>query len=273
MLPRSPGPRPRGSFPGTAPWKRPVNWKPSRSCVSGPGLRAMVLGQPWGSDRISAQPGGGRFHPHPCPPGSRLRAGAAPRSVRPTSGWVATPSDTIKRGRFPSHGRELVREMDRLGFILDATHLCDRTFHEVLDLYQGPIWASHSNCRMLVDDPRQFSDQQIKRLIERGAVIGGRPGCLDAGSGLDSSPEYSGRDRGGSGTGARSYRPHLPAGRKCESCGNRFGPRRRIRHRTDCQGSELHCRPGEAGGAIGEAQLRPGHHRPDPPPQFHPVPA
>jgi membrane dipeptidase len=67
--------------------------------------------------------------------------------------------------------------MDRLGMILDATHLCDRTFHDALDLYNGPVWASHSNCRVLVDDPRQFPDEQIVRLIERGAVIGG---ALDA---------------------------------------------------------------------------------------------
>jgi membrane dipeptidase len=69
-------------------------------------------------------------------------------------------------------GRELIREMDRLGMILDVTHLCDRAFHDALDLFVGPLWASHSNCRALVDDPRQFSDAQIRRLIERGAVIG-----------------------------------------------------------------------------------------------------
>lgn len=80
-------------------------------------------------------------------------------------------------GPLSEFGRELVREMDRLGMILDATHLCDRTFHDALDLYQGPVWASHSNCRVLVDDVRQFPDDQIKRLIERDAVIGG---ALDA---------------------------------------------------------------------------------------------
>ena len=74
-------------------------------------------------------------------------------------------------------GREFVREMDRLGMILDVTHLCDWTFHDALDLHQGPVWASHSNCRALVDDPRQFTDEQIKRLIERGSVIGA---ALDA---------------------------------------------------------------------------------------------
>lgn len=74
-------------------------------------------------------------------------------------------------------GKELVREMDRLGIILDTTHLCDRTFHDALDVYEGPVWASHSNCRALVNDPRQYPDEQILRLIERGAVIGG---ALDA---------------------------------------------------------------------------------------------
>ncbi|MEC9055157.1 MAG: membrane dipeptidase, partial [Verrucomicrobiota bacterium] len=74
-------------------------------------------------------------------------------------------------------GRELIREMDQLGMILDASHLPDRTFHDALDLYEGAVWASHSNCRALVDDPRQISDEQIARLIERGAVIGG---ALDA---------------------------------------------------------------------------------------------
>ncbi|WP_373400350.1 membrane dipeptidase [Algoriphagus halophilus] len=71
------------------------------------------------------------------------------------------------------NGKELLRKMDELGIILDATHLCDQAFWEALDLYQGPVWASHNNCRALVDHNRQFSDEMIKALIERGAVIGG----------------------------------------------------------------------------------------------------
>ncbi len=75
-------------------------------------------------------------------------------------------------GPLSEQGRELLREMDRLGLILDVTHLCDQTFWEALDLFQGPVWASHHNCRALVDDPRQLADEQIKALAERGAVIG-----------------------------------------------------------------------------------------------------
>ena len=70
-------------------------------------------------------------------------------------------------------GKDLLRKMDELGIILDATHLCDLAFWDALDHFQGPVWASHNNCRALVDHNRQFSDEMIKVLIARGAVIGG----------------------------------------------------------------------------------------------------
>ena len=69
-------------------------------------------------------------------------------------------------------GKELIKKMDELGIILDTTHLCDLAFWEALDIYHGPVWASHNNCRALVDHNRQFSDEMIKALIDRGAVIG-----------------------------------------------------------------------------------------------------
>jgi membrane dipeptidase len=70
-------------------------------------------------------------------------------------------------------GKDLVRKMDELGIILDATHLCDLAFWDALEIYQGSVWASHNNVRALVDHNRQFSDQMIKALTDRGAVIGG----------------------------------------------------------------------------------------------------
>jgi membrane dipeptidase len=69
-------------------------------------------------------------------------------------------------------GRDLLAEMKRLGIILDATHFTDEGFWEALERFDGPVWASHSNCRALVPDQRQFDDDQIRALIERGAVIG-----------------------------------------------------------------------------------------------------
>ncbi len=70
-------------------------------------------------------------------------------------------------------GKELLREMDRHNLVLDATHLTDKGFFEAMDIFQGTVWASHQNCRALVPGERQFSDEQLKVLIERGAVVGG----------------------------------------------------------------------------------------------------
>lgn len=69
-------------------------------------------------------------------------------------------------------GKDLLRKMDELGMILDVTHLTDEAFDEALDIYKGPVWASHHNSRHLVPHQRQLTDEQIKRLINRDAVIG-----------------------------------------------------------------------------------------------------
>jgi membrane dipeptidase len=80
---------------------------------------------------------------------------------------------TDATGGLSKIGKELLEEMERLNIILDATHLCDDSFWEALDLFNGPVWASHNNCRALVNHNRQFSDDQLRELISRGAVIGG----------------------------------------------------------------------------------------------------
>jgi membrane dipeptidase len=74
---------------------------------------------------------------------------------------------------FSVSGKLLLKEMDSLHMILDITHLTDLGFKEAMDLYKGPVWASHHNCRELVRNQRQITDDQIKTLVERGAVIGG----------------------------------------------------------------------------------------------------
>lgn len=79
---------------------------------------------------------------------------------------------TDAEGGIGEKGRALLKEMSRLNLILDATHLCDESFWEAMEIYDGPVWASHSNCRALVPHHRQFSDEQLQHLIERGAVIG-----------------------------------------------------------------------------------------------------
>lgn len=80
---------------------------------------------------------------------------------------------TNATGGLGPHGKDLLKEMERLNVVLDATHLCDDSFWEAMDHFHGNVWASHHNCRALVDHNRQFSDEQLKELISRGAVIGG----------------------------------------------------------------------------------------------------
>jgi membrane dipeptidase len=79
---------------------------------------------------------------------------------------------TDATGRMAQNGLDLLSKMEALNIILDATHLCDDAFWQALDHFHGAVWASHNNCRTLVNHNRQYSDDQIKSLIERDAVIG-----------------------------------------------------------------------------------------------------
>ena len=142
-------------------------------------------------------------------------------------------------GLFPP-GPALLKEMQRVGMILDVTHLSDLCFDEALDIYGGPVLASHHNCRALVPDQRQLSDEQIKRLIGRGAVIG---------TALDNWMLYPGWVRGetspeGGAPGAmdRPHRPRLSACRQCPTCRPGHRPRRRLRQRAIAARSRYDCR-------------------------------
>src|SRR3954452_12745692 len=75
-------------------------------------------------------------------------------------------------GPLTDAGRDLLRALELLGMIVDLTHCAEPGFFEVLDGFDGPVLASHNACRALVPGDRQFSDEQIRRLVARGAVIG-----------------------------------------------------------------------------------------------------
>jgi len=79
---------------------------------------------------------------------------------------------TNATGKMGKDGLTLLKKMEELNIILDATHLCDDAFWQAMENFHGHVWASHNLCRALVDHNRQFSDDMIKVLIERGAVIG-----------------------------------------------------------------------------------------------------
>ena len=87
-------------------------------------------------------------------------------------GQSAYAHGTGATGGLSAAGVELLAAMDRLGLALDMTHLSEESFWQALEQFKGPVLASHNNCRALVPGDRQFSDEQIRALIAREAVIG-----------------------------------------------------------------------------------------------------
>jgi len=75
-------------------------------------------------------------------------------------------------GRLTDAGRELLDAMADLGVVLDVSHLAEESFFEAVDRFEGRIVATHANPRARVPGPRQLSDEMIRRLVDRGGVIG-----------------------------------------------------------------------------------------------------
>ena len=70
-----------------------------------------------------------------------------------------------------SFGRQVIREMNRLGVIVDLSHASDKSFYDALELSQQPIVCSHSSCRALCDHPRNLTDDQMRALAAKGGVM------------------------------------------------------------------------------------------------------
>ncbi len=92
-------------------------------------------------------------------------------------GVSAYAHGTGTEGGLTDLGRPLLDAMADAGMILDLTHLADQAFWEAVEAFDGPVLASHNNCRALVSGGRQFTDDQLKTVIERDGVIGA---ALDA---------------------------------------------------------------------------------------------
>jgi membrane dipeptidase len=85
--------------------------------------------------------------------------------------WADSSGDTPKHNGLTPFGKEVIREMNRLGMMVDVSHVSDKTFHDVLAVSQAPLIASHSSCRAICDAPRNMSDAMIKALAAKGGVI------------------------------------------------------------------------------------------------------
>lgn len=81
------------------------------------------------------------------------------------------PKQSAVHGGLTDFGREVVKEMNRIGMIVDVAHVSDATIDDVLEVSRAPIMASHSSCRALSNMPRNLSDDQIKRIAAKGGIV------------------------------------------------------------------------------------------------------
>ena len=88
-----------------------------------------------------------------------------------TTDWADASTDKAAHNGLSDFGKNVVREMNRLGMMVDISHVSDKTFYDTLAVSKAPLIASHSSCRALCDAPRNMTDQMIKDLAAKGGVI------------------------------------------------------------------------------------------------------
>jgi len=88
------------------------------------------------------------------------------------NGWADSSTDKPAHNGLTDFGKEVVREMNRLGMIVDVSHVSDKTFNDVLAVSSKPVIASHSSCRALSDVPRNMTDDMLRALAKNGGVVG-----------------------------------------------------------------------------------------------------
>jgi membrane dipeptidase len=85
--------------------------------------------------------------------------------------WGDSSTDTPKHNGLTDFGKDVVRELNRLGVMVDISHVSDKTFFDALEVSRAPMIASHSSCRALSEHPRNMTDEMIKALAAKGGVI------------------------------------------------------------------------------------------------------
>lgn len=98
--------------------------------------------------------------------------------------WADSSTDTPQHNGLTEFGREVVREMNRIGMIVDISHVSDKTFYDALAVTTKPVIASHSSCRALSSLPRNMTDDMLRALAKNGGVVG-----INFGSGFLSQKE------------------------------------------------------------------------------------
>lgn len=83
----------------------------------------------------------------------------------------STDKDTLNKSGLSDFGKEVVKEMNRLGIIVDVSHISDKSFYDVIELSKTPVIASHSCSRAMCNNPRNLSDDMLVKLAEKGGVV------------------------------------------------------------------------------------------------------
>jgi membrane dipeptidase len=85
--------------------------------------------------------------------------------------WADASTDKPIHNGLTDFGKDVVREMNRLGMIVDVSHVSDKTFADALAVSKAPVFASHSSCRAICDAPRNMTDDMMRALAAKGGVI------------------------------------------------------------------------------------------------------
>src|SRR5467141_1276908 len=85
--------------------------------------------------------------------------------------WADSSTDKAVHNGLTDFGKDVIREMNRLGVMVDISHVSDKTFYDALEVSKAPLFASHSSCRAICDAARNMTDQMIKDLAAKGGVI------------------------------------------------------------------------------------------------------
>ncbi|MGH9902903.1 MAG: membrane dipeptidase, partial [Pyrinomonadaceae bacterium] len=88
-----------------------------------------------------------------------------------TNDWADACCDVARHNGLSDFGREVVREMNRIGMFVDISHVSDKTMHDVLDVTQAPVIASHSSARALTNHRRNIPDELLRRIARNGGVV------------------------------------------------------------------------------------------------------
>jgi membrane dipeptidase len=85
--------------------------------------------------------------------------------------WADSSTDKPVHNGLTDFGKDVVREMNRLGMMVDISHVSDKTFYDALEVSKAPLIASHSSCRAICDHPRNMTDDMMRALAAKGGVI------------------------------------------------------------------------------------------------------